>query len=148
MASAKEVQQLREKTGAGVMDAKKALEEAGGDFDKALDLIKEKGLAKAEKKADREINAGIVKAYTHNDRVAAVLRLGCETDFVAKSDPFQDLAQNLVMQIVAMDPENIEKLMEQPFIKDEKKTIEELVKEAIAKTGENIKVDEFHRLEL
>lgn len=148
MPSAEEVQKLREATGAGVMDAKRALEDAGGDFDKAAELIKEKGLAKAEKKADREIKAGVVKGYTHNDRVAAVLRLGCETDFVAKSDPFQELAQNLVMQIVAMDPEDVDALMEQPFIKDDKKTIEELVKETIAKTGENIQVDTFHRLEL
>ena len=120
MPKAQDVKKLREQSGAGVMDAKKALEEAGGDFDKAKKLIKEKGLAKADKKADREIKAGIVKTYVHNDRVGVVMRLGCETDFVAKSEPFLELAQNLAMQIVAMNPKNVDELFAQPFIKDEK----------------------------
>lgn len=143
-----DIKKLREKTGAGVMDAKRALEESGGNFEQAIEIIKEKGLTKADKKAEREIKAGIIKAYVHNDRVGAVLRLGCETDFVAKSEPFQELAQEIAMQIVAMDPDDVEALLEQPFIKDESTTVGDLIKQAIAKTGENIRVDEFHRLEL
>src|SRR3989344_8052617 len=146
MATAKDIQKLRRETGAGVMDVKRALEEAKGDFAKATEIIKEKGLVKAEAKAERAINAGLIKTYTHNDRVGVVLRLGCETDFVAKSDVFQKLAQELAMQIVAMDPKDPVELMAQPFIKDESTTIEELVKQVIAKTVENIRVDEFRRL--
>ncbi|MDZ4231487.1 MAG: translation elongation factor Ts [Patescibacteria group bacterium] len=148
MADASTVKKLRERTGAGIMDAKRALEEVGGDLDKAAAVIKEKGLVKAEKKSEREIKAGIVKTYGHNDRVGVVLRLGCETDFVARSEPFQELAHNLAMQIVALDPKDIKELMAQPFIKDEQMTVEELIKETIAKTGENIKLDEFYRMEL
>ena len=148
MTKAADVKKLREQTGAGVMDAKKALEEAGGDFDKAAELIKEKGIAKADTKSEREIKAGVVKAYVHNNRIGTIMRLGCETDFVAKSEPFLELAQNVALHIVAMDPKDIDELMEQPFVKDENTTIEELIKAAIAKTGENIRVDEFHRLEL
>ncbi|MFH1694587.1 MAG: translation elongation factor Ts [Patescibacteria group bacterium] len=146
--SKEDIKKLREETGAGVMDVKRALEEAGGDFGKAMEIIKERGIVKADKKSDREIKAGIVKAYVHNNRVGTVLRLGCETDFVTKSDPFQELAQNLAMQIVAMDPEDIDGLLKQAFIKDESQTIEELIKQTIAKTGENIRLDEFYRLEL
>ena len=85
MADASVVKKLRDLTGAGVMDAKIALEEAGDDFDKAIEIIKERGFAKADKKAEREIKAGLIKTYTHNDRVGVVLRVGCETDFVARS---------------------------------------------------------------
>ena len=148
MADANIVKKLRELTGAGVMDAKSALEEAGGDFDKAVEITKKKGLVKADKKAEREIKAGIIKTYTHNDRVGVVLKVGCETDFVAKSEPFRDLVHNLAVHIVAMNPVTVEELMAQPFVKDEKTSVENLVKETIAKTGENIKIDEFYRLEL
>ena len=148
MADASVVKKLRDLTGAGVMDAKNALQEAGEDFDKAVEIIKEKGFAKADKKAEREIKAGIVKTYTHNDRVGVLLKVGCETDFVAKSEPFLQLVHNLAIHIVAMSPANVEELMAQPFVKDEKTSIENLVKEAIAKTGENIRIDEFYRLEL
>ncbi|PIR97724.1 MAG: translation elongation factor Ts [Candidatus Colwellbacteria bacterium CG10_big_fil_rev_8_21_14_0_10_42_22] len=146
--STDDIKKLREETGAGIMDAKRAIEEAGGDYAKAVEIMREKGLAKAEKKSDREIKAGVIKTYTHNDRVGTVLRVGCETDFVAKSEPFQELIQNLAMQIVAMNPKNVEELLGQNFIKDESQTVGDLVKQAIAKTGENIKVDEFYRLEL
>ncbi|KKU19647.1 MAG: Elongation factor Ts [Parcubacteria group bacterium GW2011_GWA1_47_11] len=148
MADASAVKKLRDLTGAGVMDVKSALEEAGNDFDKAAEIIKEKGLAKADKKAEREIKAGIIKTYTHNDRVGVVLKLGCETDFVARSEPFRELAHNLAVHIVAMNPANVEELMAQPFVKDEKTSVENLVKGVIAKTGENIRIDEFYRLEL
>src|SRR3989338_794544 len=111
MADATVVKKLRDLTGAGVMDAKIALGEAKDDFDKAVEIIKARGLAKADKKAEREIKAGIIKTYTHNDRVGVVLKLGCETDFVARSEPFRELAHNLAVHIVAMNPDNIEELM-------------------------------------
>ena len=148
MPNAEDVKKLREQTGAGVMDAKKALEEAGGDFDKAAEVIKEKGLAKADTKSEREIKSGVVKTYVHNNRIGVILRLGCETDFVAKSEPFLELAENIALHIVGMNPENIDELMEQPFVKDESVKVEDLIKAAIAKTGENIRLDEFHRLEI
>lgn len=148
MADLEDIKKIREKTGASVMGIKQALEEAGGNSEKANEIIKKKGLAKASEKAHREIKAGIVKTYTHNDRVGVVLKVGCETDFVARSEPFQQLVHNLAVHIVAMNPANVEELMAQPFVKDENTSVENLVKEAIAKTGENIKIDEFYRLEL
>ena len=148
MANASDVKKLRELTGAGVMDAKNALTETGDDFEKAVEVIKQKGLAKADKKAEREIKAGLIKTYTHNDSVGVVLKVGCETDFVARSEPFKELVHNLAVHIVAMDPANIDELMAQPFVKDEGTSVEDLVKGVIAKTGENIKIDEFYRIEL
>ncbi|PIR98517.1 MAG: translation elongation factor Ts [Candidatus Colwellbacteria bacterium CG10_big_fil_rev_8_21_14_0_10_41_28] len=148
MVSAEEIKKLREETGAGVMDAKKALEEVDGDFDKAVKIIKEKGLAKAEKRSEREAKAGLIKSYVHNDRVGTILKLNCETDFVAKSDPFLDLAHELTLQIVSMNPESVEELLEQDYVKDTSQKVKDLVTEAIRKTGENIVVDTFYRLEL
>jgi elongation factor Ts len=143
-----DIKKLRESTGAGVMDAKRALEEAGGDFQKAVEIIKEKGLVKAASKSEREIKSGLIKTYLHNNRVGVLLKLGCETDFVAKSDPIQELAQDLVMQIAAMEPEDVEGLLAQPFIKDESVTVEGLIKQAIARTGENIRIEVFYRAAL
>lgn len=146
--SAEDVKKLREMTGAGVMDSKNALQDAEGDFDKAAAILKERGLAKANKKAGRELKSGLVDAYVHNDRVGVLVNVSCETDFVAKSDTFRDLVHNIAMQIAAMNPESVDELMEQAYIKDEKETIESLVKGAIAKLGENIKVEEFARYEI
>lgn len=146
--SAEDVKKLRELTGAGVMDSKNALEDAGGDFDKAIQLIKERGLEKADKKAGRELKSGLVDAYIHNNRVGVLLTVSCETDFVARSDDFRGLVHNVAMQIAAMEPENIEELLKQQYIKDESLTIEELVKGVIAKLGENIKVEQFTRYEI
>ncbi|MCL5016345.1 MAG: translation elongation factor Ts [Patescibacteria group bacterium] len=148
MVNASDVQKLRELTSAGVMDCKKALEEAKGDFDRALSLIKEKGLLIAEKKASRAANTGIVVAYVHNDRIGVLLEIHCETDFVGRSDPFKELAHNIVMQIAAMDPADVPALLEQPFIRNEKTTINDLIKETIAKVGENITIERFMRYEL
>jgi elongation factor Ts len=142
------VQKLRELTGAGIMICKKALDDAAGDFDKAVALVKEKGFAKAAEKESRETKAGLVKAYVHNDRVGAILELNCETDFVARADPFRELAHNLAMQVVAMNPKDINELLAQPYIRDEKVVVGDLIKEVIAKTGENIKVSRFTRYEL
>jgi len=143
-----DVKKLRELTGAGVMDAKRALEEAGGDLGKAEEIIKSKGLAKAAAKSEREIKAGLIETYTHNNRVGVLLKLGCETDFVARSEPFQELAHNLVMQIAAMEPDSVQTLLNQTFIKDESVTIDDLIKQVIAKTGENVRIETFYRLAL
>lgn len=143
-----DIKKLREETGAGVVDCKKALQEAEGDYDKALEVIKEKGVAIAKKKSDRETGAGIIESYIHGNRAGVLLELRCETDFVVKSDPFQDLAHELAMQIVSMNPEDPEELLEQEYVKDPEKTIEELITETITEVGENINVKRFCRYEL
>lgn len=142
------IQKLREMTGAGVIECKKVLEEAGGDLDKAILIIQERGLVKAEKKKERATGAGILDSYIHNERVGVLLELRCETDFVARSKEFKELAHNLAMQIAAMDPADIDDLLNQLYIKDESITIENLIKQMIAKLGENIKVERFCRYEL
>lgn len=143
-----DVQKLRETTGAGVMECKKALEEAGGNFDKAISIIHERGLVRAEKKSERTTGAGALESYIHNERVGVLLELRCETDFVARSKDFKDLAHDLVMQIASMDPKTIEELLVQQYIKDDSVTIEFLVKQTISKLGENIRVERFCRYEL
>lgn len=139
---------MRELTGAGIMICKKALEEAAGDFDKAVALIKEQGFKRAAEKENRATGAGLIKAYVHSDKVGALVELNCETDFVARSEPFQELAKNLAMQIVAMNPENVDELLKQPYIKDESIKVDDLVKDVVLKTGENIKIGRFTRYEL
>lgn len=146
--SAEEVKKLRELTGAGVMDSKNALEDAGGDINEAVKLIKKRGLVKADKIAGRELSAGLVDSYIHNDRVGVLIRVSCETDFVARSDPFRELVHNVAMQVAAMNPSGIDELMGQAYIKDGSETIEELIKGVIAKLGENIKFEEFTRYEV
>jgi len=143
-----DVQKLREATGAGVMECKRALEEAKGDFTKAINLIQERGVIRAEKKSDRKTGAGILESYVHNNRVGVLLELRCETDFVVRSDPFRELAHDLVMHIAAMNPNDVTGLLAQPYIRDEAITIERLIKNTIAKTGENIRVERFCRYEL
>lgn len=146
--SAADVQKLREMTGAGIMDCKKAIDDAGGDVDKAVSIINERGLAKAIRKADRATGAGLLESYIHNNRVGVLLDLRCETDFVVRSEPFRELAKSLVMQIAAMNPDTVEKLLAQPYVRDEKMTVEQLVKGVIAKVGENVQVGKFCRYEL
>lgn len=143
-----EVQRLREMTGAGVMECKRALEETGGDIEKAIRVIHERGLVRAEKKAGRATGAGLLESYIHNERVGVLVELRCETDFVARSAPFRELARNMAMQIAAMDPADLEALASQPYIRDESKTVGNVVKGAIATIGENIKVERFCRYEL
>ncbi len=130
------------------MECKKALSEADGDFTKAKEIIKERGLAKADSKSERVAGAGRIESYIHNDRVGVLLEIHSETDFVARSEPFIELAHNVAMQIAAMDPENVESLLAQEFIKDSKTTISELIKGTIAKLGENIQVVRFTRYEI
>lgn len=141
------VKRLRQQTGAGVMACLKALREVDGDFDKALGLLAKSGEKAASKKADRETNEGIVASYIHNNgRVGAIVSLLCETDFVARTEDFRQLAQELAMQVAAMDPANIEELLSQTYIRDAKLTVDDLIKKVIGKTGENIKIGQISRL--
>lgn len=142
------IKQLRSETGLGVWECKNALEEARGDFNKAKELLKKKGFEKAAKKAERETEKGMVEAYTHNGKIGVLVELLCETEFVAKNQEFQDLAHDLVLQIASMAPKDEKELLNQPFIKDETKTVLDLIREKIAKTGENIKIKRFTRWQL
>lgn len=142
------IKELREKTGAGVMDAKKALEQTSGDLEKAIEIIRAKGLAKAESKSNREIKSGIVYSYNHQNRIGVLVELNCETDFVAKNEEFVTLAKEIAMQIASMNPESVETLLEQEYIRDGSKTISDLVKGLIGKIGENMAIRRFVRFEL
>jgi len=192
--SAKEVSELRSRTGAGMMDCKKALQDTDGDLDKAVQLLRQKGIAKAEKRTGRSAREGAIGSYLHfNGRVAVLVELNSETDFVARTDDFQNLARDLAMHVASAKPlavspdeipadvvereraifeaqvaesgkpeqvrpkivegklkkfyqENV--LLQQPFVKDDKKTIDDLVKEVSGKVGENIVVRRFVRYEL
>lgn len=143
-----DIKRLRELTGVGMTDAKKALEEAKGDFDKALEAMRAKGLTKAEKRGEREARAGLVGTYNHDGRIGVLVEVNCETDFVARNDIFKDLVKDLTMHIAASDPRDVKDLLEQPFVKDPAKTVGEYVKEHNAKLGENIVVRQFDRMVL
>lgn len=144
-----QIKELREKTGAGVMDAKNALTEANGNMEKAIEIIKAKGLARAEEKSDREVKSGKVYCYTHaGGMAAAMVEVACETDFVANTDEFMDLCKEIAMQVVSMNPKDVDELLAQAYIRDGSKTIEQLVKEAIGKTKENIRIIRFARFKL
>jgi elongation factor Ts len=160
------IKELRDQCGAGVMDCHKALIEANGDMEKALDTLKEKGFLKAAKKAERVTRQGLVEAYVHaGGRIGAMVELNCETDFVARTDEFKELAHSIAMQVAAMCPRFISEdeipegeetdieaasacLLKQPYIKDPDVTIEDIIVQTIAKTGENIRVSRFARFEL
>jgi len=188
------IKQLREATGAGILDCRKALENAGGDYEKAVDFLREKGLALAAKRGSRTASEGVVELYSHgNGRVGVMVEVNCETDFVARTEDFQGLVHDIAMQIAAADPQFIRKedvtpealerekdiqrsrartegkpekmldriiegrmnkfyeevcLLEQPFIKDNTVTVHDLVKQKIAKLGENIVVARFVRMKV
>lgn len=146
--NADDVKKLREETGAGIMECKRALQDANGDIEEAKKIINEKGLLKAEKKSERKTGSGILESYIHNSRVGVLLELRCETDFVARTEDFKNLAHDLVMHIAAMNPENVEVLLAQPFVKDPSKTINDVIKQVIGKIGENMVVERFMRYEL
>ena len=149
MANAQDVQRLRTETGAGVMDCKRALEDAKGDFEKAKTLIRERGLAQAQKKSDREAREGIVEAYIHaGGKIGALVELSSETDFVARNQEFRDLAREIAMQVAAMDPQDVDELLAQAYIRDASKTVGELVTGLAATTGENVRVRRFKRFQL
>jgi elongation factor Ts len=162
--STETIKELREKTGAGVIDCKKALEEAGGNMDRACEILIERGIASAEKKSDRAAEQGLIETYVHGGgRIGVLVEVKCETDFVARNEQFKELAHDIALQIAAMSPEFVSKedvppgtkcdpitvcLLQQPFIKDPSRTIQDIIAETIAKTGENIKVRRFTRFEL
>jgi len=158
------IKELREMTGAGILECKNILLEMGGDVGKAADMLKQRGLAVAEKKAQRVTAQGIVEAYIHTGgRIGAMVEINCETDFVARTEDFQQLAHDLAMQVAAMFPQFSSKedvsegsdldfkavcLLEQAFIKDPTRTVKDLILETIAKVGENIRVARFARFEV
>jgi elongation factor Ts len=182
------VKTLRARTGAGIMDCRKALEDANGDLDRAIEIIKAKGLATAAKRADRAASEGVVEAYVHaGNRLGALVELNCETDFVARTEDFRALAKELAMQVAAASPRYLSKddvpaevlveqraafqadqpsatdaeldrrlaqwmsevaLLEQPYIRDAGKKVGEMVTDAIARTGENVRVRRFSRFKL
>lgn len=191
--SVEDIKKLKELTGIGLTDAKAALVDAGGDFDKALEALRKKGLTKAEKKGDRETREGIIDSYVHSGRIGVVVEVNCETDFVARLPEFKEFAHQIAMQIAAMAPqystiedvptdvyeakkkellesdalkgkpvEMAEKIVEgqlkkhfaeqvlseQPFVLDDSMTVGERIKEQIAKSGENIRISQFKRIEL
>ena len=149
MISAEQIKQFREKTGFSIMECKIALEETQGDEKKAMKILEKKGAEKAVKRLGREANQGLVEAYIHNDcKVGVILELNCETDFVARNKEFKELAHDLAMHIAAINPQDSEELLSQPFIKDEEKTVQDLISEFIGKTGENIKIGKFVRIEI
>lgn len=192
--NAKDVKELRDKTGAGMMECKKALQETGGDLEKAIDWLRAKGAAKAAKRADKSANEGVIGSYVHFDgRTAVIVELNCETDFVANTDSFRALAKDLALHIASaaplavspneIDPTVVERereiylqqvrdegkpdhiagkivegklqkfykesaLLAQPFVKDPDKTIEQLITEVSAKTGEKVQVARFARFKV
>ncbi|MDZ7799361.1 MAG: translation elongation factor Ts [Trueperaceae bacterium] len=187
-----DIKKLRAMTGAGMMDVKKTLDEVGGDVDKAAELLRERGIAKAAKKADREAKEGFIGSYVHhNGKIGVIVELNCETDFVARNDAFRELARNVAMHVAMTNPQVVSRdqvdpaqdeaeraalrkealeegkpehivdkmvegrmgkfyaeicLLEQPYVKDDDKTVDELLKESIATIGENIQIGGFHRL--
>lgn len=147
--SVEDIKKLREKTGAGISDCRQALENAKGDFEKALETLRAKGAEIVAKKAGRATGQGLIETYVHADgRVAAMVEVQCETDFVARTDDFKNLAHELALQVVSMDPASVDELLHQEYIRDQARTVEDLVTEVIAKTGENIKIKRFVRFEL
>ncbi|PID32650.1 elongation factor Ts [Candidatus Saccharibacteria bacterium] len=191
--SVEDIKKLKELTGVGLTDAKKALVEAEGDFDKALEAMRKKGLTKAEKKGDRETRAGLIESYVHSDRIGVVVEVNCETDFVARLPEFKEFAHQIAMQIAAMSPvyatmedvpadvmeakkqelmasdslkgkpadiaEKIvegqlkkhfaeQVLAEQVYVLDDSMTVADRIKQQIAKSGENIRISQFKRIEL
>ncbi|HRN90197.1 MAG TPA: elongation factor Ts [Candidatus Saccharibacteria bacterium] len=188
-----DIRKLKELTGVGLTDAKVALVEAGGDFDKALTAMRKKGITKAEKKGDREAREGIIDGYVHGGRIGVLVEVNCETDFVARTDGFKEFAHEIALQVASMSPEYISEddipaaelkrvrdealasdvlkgkpaemaekivdgqvkkhfadkvLLNQVYIKNEKQTVADFVKENIAKTGENLVIRQFKRIEL
>ena len=157
------IKELREASGAAVMQCRNALMEAEGNIDKALEILKKQSVLQAEKKADRTTAQGLVECYVHGGRIGAMVEVNCETDFVARTAEFRELAHNLAMQVAAMCPICVSKeqlpagcdkppeaacLLIQPFIKDPSRIVQDIVTETIGKTGENIRVGRFARFEL
>ena len=162
--SVESIKELRDQTGAGIMDCKRALQETKGNMGEAEQYLISKGIASAAKKASRVTNEGLIEAYIHSGgRIGALVELNCETDFVARSDDFKNLAHDIAMQVAAMGPLYIDVddvpddesgdpqglcLLQQPFIKDPAISIKDLVEQTIGKLGENVKIGKFTRFSL
>lgn len=148
MVTTEQIKALREKTGISIAECKKALEAAGGDEAKALEILGERSAVMAEKKSDRELAAGVVSAYIHGGSVGALLDIRCETDFVSKNPDFRAIADDLSMQVAAMMPTDVAELLSQPFIKDGDKTVSDIVKGASQKFGERVDIVRFVRFDI
>src|SRR5258708_7702320 len=149
MISTELIKKLRNETGAGVMRVKTVLEEVNGDEKKALEILKKEGFEKVAKREGRETGQGIVVSYIHHSqKVGVLVEILCETDFVAKNELTQTLGKEVALQIASMNPKDVKELESQDFIKEPSKKISDLVKEVIAKTGENIKIGKFVRYEI
>jgi elongation factor Ts len=147
--SFEEIRKLREETGAPVIRVKKVLEEVGGDAKKAFKILQKEGFEKASKREGRETSQGLIETYVHHSgKVASLVELLCETDFVARNELFKALAHDLALQVASLEAKNVKELTEQEFIKDPTKKVGDLVKEVIAKTGENIVIGRFFRVKL
>ena len=158
------IRELRDRTGAGIMACKRALEESDGDFAKAEEILAEQGIAAAAKKASRSTNQGLVESYIHSGgRIGAMVEVNCETDFVARTSDFKELAHDLAMQVAAMSPQYVDTsdvpdgedldpeqacMMQQPYIKDPTRTVQDLVNATVGKLGENVRVRRFARFAL
>ena len=159
-----QIRSLRELSGAGIMECKQALEDSNGDINQAADALRQKGVARAARRSDRETSEGLIEAYVHTGgRVGGMVELGCETDFVARTPEFKALAHDIAMQVAAMSPQYLSEdeieegdsrpaaqvsLLQQPFIKDNSKLVREIVQELAAKVGENVRVIRFTRMAL
>ncbi len=159
--SADIIKELRTRTGAGIMDCKRALEDAQGDMDQAVALLRERGIATVAKKASRAANEGLIETYVHaGGRIGVIVELNCETDFVARTDDFKELAHDIALQIAAMNPQAIDderplddldtsagepRLVHQPFVKDSGRTIGSLLTDTAARVGENVLIRRFVR---
>jgi elongation factor Ts len=147
--SADQIRKLREQTGAPVIRVKKVLEEVEGNDKKAFEILSKEGFEKVAKREGRETSQGIIETYTHHSkRVGSVIELFCETDFVGRNETFLTLAHDLALQLASNDAKNAEELLKQDFIKDPAKKVADLIKEVIAKTGENVRLGRIYRIEL
>ncbi|MBI4038093.1 translation elongation factor Ts [Candidatus Daviesbacteria bacterium] len=143
-----DIKKLRQDSGAGIADCRAALEEAKGDMEKAKEILKKKGLDKASLKSEREVKAGLVEVYSHGGKVGVLVELLCETDFVAKTAEFKNLAHEISLQVASMNPSSVEELLEQEYIRDQGMSVENLIKSVVAKLGENIQIGRFERIAL
>lgn len=137
------IKKLREETGAGIMDVKRALDEAQGDEAKAKEILKTKGLEIAQKKSQRATSAGLIDCYIHLGKLGVMVEVQCETDFVAKTDEFKSFVHEVALQAANSSVDDIEELLKEEYFKDSTKNIQDLLHETISKTGENIKVKRF-----
>jgi elongation factor Ts len=147
--SASQVKKLRDETGAPVMEIRRALEESSGDENEAKEILKTRGVERAAKRSERETSQGLIETYVHADgKIGAMVHLACETDFVARTTEFKELARELSMQVAAMNPSDVDELLDQEYIREPNKKIKDLLTEIVSKTGENIQISRIARFAL